>query len=95
MDAPQVNGVSLKVYLEDVLTRMGYSAEVAQTHAVAMMKVMRSPALKETPFAILTPLSSDPVVFSGAVNSFRVRSTLGFCVVVDLVTVKREYEEHN
>lgn len=84
--------VSLKAHLEDVLSRLGFDEELAPAHARALSKVIRSKTLEATPFAILIPFSDTPPVFSAAVNSFRVRAELGLTLVIDLVALKRDYE---
>lgn len=84
--------MSLKLHLEDILHRLGYDEEIAARHTRALMKVIRSKTLEATPFAILTPFSTKPPVFSAAVNSFRVRADLGLTLVIDLVALNRDYE---
>lgn len=80
----------LAEHLQDLLTRVGYDADQALLHALAMVEAIEG----EDPvqFAILQPFSDAPPVVSTAVNSYRVRSELGLTFVLDLLALKRMFD---
>lgn len=80
----------LAEHLEDLLCRVGYDADLATLHALALVEAVEGE--EPVQFAILQPFSDAAPVFSSAVNSYRVRSELGLAFVLDLLALKRMFD---